>query len=338
MKRISLVLVIISFIFSSCGDAQNDAFLTTTSRASLDSSLFQCSLYGPYTIDDEDQNIEMSYKCDNTNTFEVVQFRERGKRTPFYQRSISNHVVDAKKRIHFNFTLPVSDVLLDDGIDVYIFVYDQKNMTVIYEKSFTLLPKQTLTINSKENKTYVIENTMFSFPYTTATTCEQYDFTNTVETFQNNDYYTLPLSGISFTYRLNEEDFSYKECYLTTDDPHSFFVNCRKNGIVKIPLKCNSSFTVNVFSVTFDYLNLMYFDKNSLSMSLTSLYGYQQTNKFYMPRSKGKEMDETQFKIVIEGAGRNNTKIIIPLTYYSLRNHFGNCDDSDYCVRGGILE
>lgn len=339
MKRISLVLVlIISFIFSSCGDAQNDTFLTATSRTSLDPNLFECSLYGPYTIDDEDQLIEMSYRCFAPSTFEVVQCREKGKTISFYQKSISNHVIDETGRTHFSFILPISSVLLNDGTDIHIFVYNQQNKKLIAEKSFTLLPKKTSTINTKEYKTYIIENTLFTFPYNTANTCEQYDFTNTVETFQNNDYYILPLNNISFTYRLKEESFSYKECYLTTDDPHSFFINCRNNGVVKIPLKCASSFANNINVVTFDYLNLMYFDKDNLSMSLTSLFGYQQTDKFYLPRNKGKEMDETQFNIVIDGAGKNNTKIIIPLTYYSLRNHFGNCDDSDYCVRGGILE
>ena len=88
--------------------------------------------------------------------------------------------------------------------------------------------------------------------------------------------------------------------------------------------------------ISFAYKNKMYVDKDTLLMSLTSLYGHIQTDNFYMPRNKGLDMDDTLFTIVIEGAGKNDTTVNIPLTYYSLRNHFGNCDDSDYCIKGEI--
>ena len=333
MNEMPLIMILVqTLLFSSCSfqsDLVHDSF---PSLASLNVSYLKCNLYGPFSKDDPNPTIEMSYQSPVSDIYEYIVISEIGSSSPLYRKTITNHTIDSSGRINFSFVLPLDDYFLDSGIRL-CFNFASRSMQYDSYGIYTeFYPKKKVFINSAQTKTYSISDTMFKFPYSVNAVTEKYDFNDTVSTFQNKDYFTLPLTGISFKYTLTNEKFTCKDCYLTTDNPYGFFNNCMKDGIVKIPLKCSYSSS----KVTFSYKNSMYVNNDTFFMSLSSLYNHQQTNNFYLPRNKGKEMDDTKFTIVMEGCGRNDTTINIPLTYYSLRNHFGSCSDSDYCIRGGI--
>lgn len=331
IKPLFIVLVQI-LLFSSCTSQSHLVYDAFPSLASLKVTSLKCNLYGPFSNDDPNPTIEMSYNSPVSDIYEYVEISKIGSSSPLYRKTIENHTIDSSGRINFSFVLPLDDYFLDSGIRITFNFASRSSGYNNFATYIELYPRKKVFINSAQTKTYSISGTMFKFPYFDAGVTEVYDFNDTVSTFQNKDYFKLPLDGISFKYTLGSEDFTCKNCYLTTDNPYGFFNNFIKDGIVKIPLKC----TYYSQKVYFSFKDIMYVNKDTLYMSATSLYNYQQTKNFYLPRNKGLYMDNTKFTIVMEGCGRNDTTINIPLTYYSLRNHFGNCSDSDYCIRGGI--
>ena len=337
LKKYHIVHTFLSMTFLSSCIAFPNPQNPCNPHASINVSGFSCKLYGPFVAEDGTITVSCSYMSTNDNTYETCKIKTLDTLEPLMSKNANKRTYNKLTGIvKFECDIPFDEILVPQGIVLEFYVKDSTSKETIFCESASLKPKSPLTMSSKGHSTYEIKDTMFIFPVDADKTTEKFSFTETVETFQNEDYFILPLDDIFFNYNLLDSKFSYSSSYLTCVDTHGFFKNCYKDEKVKIPLKCIENISKN--RISFEYKEKMFVDPTSLLMSNTALYGYQETYSFYLPRNKGNEMDESSFEIVVEGAGKNKSHISIPLTYYSARNHFGNCDDSDYCVVGELIK
>ena len=81
----------------------------------------------------------------------------------------------------------------------------------------------------------------------------------------------------------------------------------------------------------------MYVNPYTLEMSLVERDGFIETDKFYLPIGK-EEMLENNVKMYFyfSDIGRSGVNARYDISYLKDYNFFGECDDSVYCVGGGI--
>lgn len=335
-QKLIAVLVTLSCLLSCKQKTSYSPPIHKSSTISADTIL--CNVYGPFTTASGRVRINFTVYSDSGDTTEYIKIRAINSSHFFYSANCTNHSYNEYyQTTKFSAYIPFDEVLLNQGIEVFVYVAMKSSPNqILTSASFPLFPKTKHYVNTKDQKKLIVQGSLFKIPYDSSSDYlrERFYFDNIPATFANQDYFTLPLDGFTFTYYHEGHSFSYTEAYLTCDDPHNLFPYMKSDGIVKIPLKL----TQNKRNITIGYKNNMYVDEYDLTMSLTAKLGYSQTSTFYMPRGKNKELDETEFKIVIISAGKQDTDITMPVTYYSLNNRFGNCDDSEYCVRGGIVD
>lgn len=338
MKPQTLIFItILNVSLISCEQKYNNP-KTPTIYASAKVTNLYSDVYGPFTRDSGNVSFTAKYNTSEDTTFESIKIREKNSQYFFFSKNASSHTYDpSTNTVTFTVIIPMDEVLTDKGIYIYVYIKDKSTKDILSQFNFPLSQTYSRNINTSVTNFITIYDSLFSIPTRTSWVEESFYFFNTLPSFLNEDYYKLPLDGIYFLYYHNGHPFTYSEVYLTYDDPYNLFLNCKKDNEVHIPLDIYRKGNNNEFCY-FKYKNTMFVDKNSLSMSLTSLYNYIETKDFYMPRGQGTKLDESSWRIVAKEVGVNKTNITIPLTFYSARNHFGNCDDSDYCVTGEIVE
>ena len=200
------------------------------------------------------------------------------------------------------------------------------------------------TLEQPHYGNYVSTGGVITIPYVcfgislnVITNAESYDFTDTNEFITIDSQSRLDLSEFTFSYSPRMM-FKAKEMYLEIVDYENIYPNLVKadgNKTIRIPL---SKTIVDRQFLRFSINKQMYVNQSTLEMSEVMLPGYTQTDSLYVPLSKQGKMQNNEINIYFHESGFDLSDIRVPLTFYTERNYFGFCDDSDYCIHGGIKQ
>ena len=166
---------------------------------------------------------------------------------------------------------------------------------------------------------------------------ESYDFENMNEYFSANSSNAIDVSEISFSYYPNKTTMRYSSAYLLITDYENLFprlTNYTGTNSFKVPL----SITQTDNKISFSVNSNMYVNYSNLEMSYIPLAGFEATNAFFIPTNENKNFQNNEAKIIIEGAGFNESNIQINVQYFNSHGFFGNCSNSEYCIEGGVKE
>ena len=216
-----------------------------------------------------------------------------------------------------------------------------------YEMTFTYNDKPagqySGTVKKASRQKYIVsggtitnEDVCFGFYRNQLCKSETYNFENSNEYITIDDHSKLDLSSYSFTYS-PIYNFKSDEMYLEIIDYENIYPNLDKNEdnlTIRVPLKTK----IVSARYTFDYDASMYVNPQTLEMSTRQISGYEQSNALYVPIFSQSKLQNNEIKIHLIGAGFDKSDITIPLKYIFDSNYFGFCDDSDYCIHGGIRE
>ena len=213
-------------------------------------------------------------------------------------------------------------------------MYFEDDLGSSFETSVTIYPplETTLTVN-KQRVSY--GGSIFGLDSNIIIGEETYDFKDTNEYYSLKTGNKIDISGINFEYSpLNKYRFS--KAYLEILDNKIIYPNLKRttDNYIRIPLKKGA----NTEEISFEFNTNMYVNYTTLEMSVFQMSGYEETDDFYLPLGKEDLLEDEISRIVIEGSGFNRNTIIIPLSFYQSSKLFGSCDESDYCVHGGIRE
>ena len=103
---------------------------------------------------------------------------------------------------------------------------------------------------------------------------------------------------------------------------------------IHIPLKSRNV----AGKISFSFNRQMYVNESNLDMSSVYISDYVQTDSLYVPVFKQEKMQNNELNIVLVEAGFDQSNITIPLRYVFDSNYFGYCDESEYCIHGGVRE
>lgn len=200
-----------------------------------------------------------------------------------------------------------------------------------------LYPKKEININANKykNSPYISENYIFQIlGKNNVVAKEKILFNGIPDIITNSKYNYIDLNDAYFTYDNDFELSSIGECYLSIANFGNLFPYISKfKKTISIPLKI----TEDGKRYNISYKNIMYVNPYTLEMSLVERDGFIETDKFYLPIGK-EEMLENNVKMYFyfSDLGRSGVNARYDISYLKDYNFFGECDDSVYCVGGGI--
>ena len=81
----------------------------------------------------------------------------------------------------------------------------------------------------------------------------------------------------------------------------------------------------------------MYVNPQTLDMSLVKYDGFVATKYFYLPINKIDLLLDQIFTIHFDEFGYGKSNFSWDMRYLNNRNLIGDCDNSDYCIKGEIV-
>ena len=195
------------------------------------------------------------------------------------------------------------------------------------------LVNMEVNANAHKNNSVTFNNCCIGLQNSRKITSETYNFKDTLDYVTIDDNNAFAINEISFSY--NRGDYlHYSSCYLEVNDYIGVYGNflSRDGYKVAFPLDIVASSS----SITFIPNSHMYVNKKTMEMSDYRITGYSETNQIYVPIGKEKEFESNEVRIVIEDFGFSKSKIVIPLSFFSLHKLFGACYESEYCITGGV--
>ena len=209
----------------------------------------------------------------------------------------------------------------------------ESGMTFLLTKSLVLYPPKRNTLIASNN-IVSFTNCLFNIERNTFITDEEYDFTPVNSFISSDNENKIDVSETTFKYSLPDA-FKCTKAELQIIDYENIYPNISSSDNIKrIPLDVN----VNSKDVFFSLNSGMYVNHNTLEMSSDYIFGYTQTNSFFVPIGKENDLSKNEIKIVLYESGFNLNTIEIPLEYFNISKVFGSCGESDYCIHGGIKE
>ena len=323
------------------------SLVVTSFRSDLVQHCFsQISLVGPFELDPNNtvrSKIEYSYYgreliyYKNREVFETATlYRTNDCQLASYARMVHTYEEPGQTIL---WQLPIYEFLTTDGLRIKLELRITDGR-LYQEDTFDLYPINTETFNPflTNNRTYESKVYAFEKPYNLypINHTAKYDFSLLEEsTTDNNVYFEYP--NCSFQYEAYE-DFSYGEAYIKFyDTDHLFnFYRTSSDGYKHIPLILeydNSLKRVNVSMKQSYYVNRE-------TMKISDIYrnNFELTDKFYLPYNFKNYSENYEFSVHLIDIGADKLDVIFPLSLAFQRSKFGLCNNSDYCVIGGIVE
>ena len=229
------------------------------------------------------------------------------------------------------FQLNVRDHIDDSPIFLLITVKDDSKT---FFSGTATLEKPKRTEYTARGGSLTIQNVCFGVITNKVVNEENYDFKDTNEFLTLDQQSRIDLSEFKFTYKPSNF-YHVNQAYLEIIDYENVYPNLSKidgDKTIRIPL---SVINVNT-NVSFDLNCRMYVNKSSLDMSSLPKEGYVETNSLYVPFSKQMKMCDNEVNIILHESGFDLSEISIPMSFVLNRSTFGFCDDSDYCIHGGV--
>lgn len=127
----------------------------------------------------------------------------------------------------------------------------------------------------------------------------------------------------------NEDNLMFTGGYFTITNKDGLFNSFNHDSeIAFIPLTLVKKENKYVLA----FANNLYVNKTTLEMSSSYKVGFVKTRYFYLPRNEKRYEDFYECGIVLTGLGQDKSNFISKFRYKSLKNIFGDCRNSKYCI------
>ena len=301
--------------------------------------VFEPALFGPYDGNEGEQTLSFSYSYMNnvshTKVYELLEGHYGGQ---LMTRDYTDyHTLVKGGTYNINLTFYPFSFAVNSNMDIIFMIIDDYTHTILHEKNFTVDKKQPLNINTTgglSEKVITSRKNLFSLTKG-ETYAETYDFTKTEDVFGNRNYYRLDISNIHISYS-SVKPFDYGMARLYFYDTRNLFPSMYRD-----PSSGATSFYLDVIEedgrLSFSFKDKYYVNPKTLEISSGYRPGWRRSSYCYLPLKRRKDLEGTKFYLHITGAGFNDSTITHQLTYYSSKNFFGNCVDSEYCIKGGNI-
>ncbi len=309
------------------------------SAAPINKYQLSSPIYGPFEQHADNPNL----KIDITSTSLINQevyclFKIMDENNIVVAQSKSTNAIVSKfQNGKVSINLLTQAYLDSNGMDVLFYLVDSKNSSNLLSSNFQVFPIKTSTYNPIEySQSHIFEySTSFKFANSGIITYqEKYIFNDFFDYFLIDTYYRLLINQYFFSYQYIN-DLTYRKAYLILPDSFNEFcyIESNDNGQIVVPL----SLVKNAENYSLSFPTKMYVNPNTLEMSITKLAGFAITSYFYLPINHLKDLNESTFTFVIEGLGYSQSNFIWTASFLVYQGLIGPCDNSDYCVIGGII-
>ena len=290
----------------------------------IDDSLYisTVDIYGPFT---SSENSYFTFRASGLH--KSVHGNIKGYKNNNY---VFNRDFDFVDDVSEEVNISTKNRITTSGIRLDMKFTDDKGKSFV--TSATIYPPlQTSITANKQTVTY--GGSILGIESNTLINEERYSFLDT------NNYYSLAsgnridISEISFSYSPLKKYYC-DSAYLEIVDNKNIYPDLKRTlqNEVRFPIKT----IIKNDEISFEFNINLYVNYSTLEMSMFSQSGFELTQDLYLPLGKEDLLEDETARIVIEGSGFNRNKITIPLTFFRSSRLFGSCDDSDYCIHGGI--
>lgn len=255
-----------------------------------------------------------------------------------YYSTKAAHAVTKNEQYDLTFILPFKTMLGDDGLECQISFIDQDSK-VIEKFSFRIRPKNSKLINPSDYRfsNYTLEDTIVNPSDYGRIVSESFRFNGFIDYFNIDTYYRLNLDNLYLSYS-SIKGVPNSKLYLQFNDYDNLFPGFSTGGsvtFINIPLKLVSSATA-LGELHFAFDTTLYVNPKTLDMSLDAKPDYVLTNYFYLPINRKTDFMNQKFTLYAPSFGHNETTFSWDMRYLTDRGLIGDCNHSDYCVRGEL--
>ena len=244
--------------------------------------------------------------------------------------------VESTKRMEY--TIKCKGKLTNDGLRIQ-FATGTSTSNLQKIRTVLLYPTNNQTIYSYQyvNEAFTTTNQIFQIAVNGVNQKESVRFQNTIDYLTNGADNSLAINEISFTY---DEGFNLinknTNKYLKILDLDNIFpyINKDENHYIYIPIKCLQ----NGVDISLEFNSEFYYDPKTLDISLSPRTGFKATDKFYIAKTRLKDLENATFAVEMNEFGRSKFNVIIPLTFIKDKNFLGMCGDANHCIVGGVKE
>lgn len=293
------------------------------------------SLVGPFEKFDKNTNITFDYLYQGTNETLYEQFKvfDYGTNELLTKTVTSWHSASNKSWHTFTIPLKLRNLLSESGLLLNLQIFSTNEL--LFDETVELFPITHDEIDVVHGKTDRIVSRTVAFEINNSVVKKHFDDFNFVdfEDYINADnYYTLDIDKSRFLY--NNSSLLYHDATISIVDERRILKNFFHDNEGKINLPV--LITDNGEEKRFKYKNKFYVDRLNLETADYQLPEYVQTDKLYLPVNKKDDFLGTQIIFKITDAGYNKYNINVHLTYDIVRGLLGNCNSSDYCIKGEV--
>ena len=305
-------------------------------------NIFDTAIYGPFSSSPGKTNVIFYFTNNSINDYNLVQETAKiyrgGTETLLHTNTTKEHAVAKgqtyKGAIVFDTTYFERYKKLD--LELIVTNNNLGDTTTLFQQRHTVYRFTSPTLNAQDYVTtpYTHDQTTLAFStLVTKTSFESIKFTSFPTVIGSEIYYTLSLDNFYIDY-MSSSPFVYDEAYLSFFDFKRYFsyYNVSKTE-VRIPIDLYEE-NKRIYLRP----RKAFVDKTTMTMSPTSRPGYVLTDKFYMPLKGREDMDGLNMTLTIVNAGTNKATFTSPVTYYASKNLFGDSSNSEYYIRGGVMD
>lgn len=294
------------------------------------------NVYGPYKILQSDQavTVKVNWRSSQDTVQEILECGSSSSNIT-YTYSAPFHTVSPREEYYRAFVLPLSDYLTVKGM--YISLKIVKDSGIVLTKcEDTIYPIRIGTYDPLNYTSSYLQLTQNLICFTNQTKptylAEQYAFRDYLNYFNVDSYHRLDVSQYSFRY-YHSRKFEIESAQMYFYDYDNIFPNLRTSGNkVVVPLKT----TQTIYDVFVDFDCNFYVNPLNLDLSFDALVGYEETQYFYLPLNKIEEIQDIVFYFELKRCGSNLVTFFWKSYYINDTYMFGECSNSDYCLKGDI--
>lgn len=315
------------------------SFISSIPTPQTKYTFYSSTLYGPYNKTTKDLDIECSYTyhgltrnnaCDRLLVF-VGEDEEHTLYKYETHINVNTTILDGHYA-YISKSIPNILYYIDYGITIKCGVCSNNDWQFYSPLIKHIYPIKQENINPLNYKKEPYEIKNRSFYMNDTEVIESFKFTSFQDYIYSSIFGTIELTDFVFDY-LYPLDFKYKSARLLIDDKYNLFPGLNLNNsnyrYIDLLLKRESD------KVSINFPPYMGLDENHYIM-YPYYVGHTKVSKFYLPKNHKVELESTSFILEVNEMGANKTSFSLPLKLYLDSFFFGDCENADYCVIGGI--
>lgn len=300
---------------------------------------FSSDVIGPFKEFNEDVDINLYYTS-GSNYSEVMEFMNlylpNGEIV--YSYKTAAHSIRAGIKNSFSPTLPLSSFFSNKGLIFEFKAIIYPSLEEITSSTATIYPCGLDNIDPFKliDRKFISKPVAFSFAAGRSTehTCK-FDFTEFETSFRSKSYSYINVNDMGFSY-VSSLPFQSGTCQLKfKDDKHLFpLMSSKTDGYIHLPIQLNENGT----NITYSFKRKFYYDKNTMQISDIWRNGFENTDYFYLPLNHKEDLETYEFIFEFYDIGGSKAHIEYSLRYSTRTYLFGSCNNSDYCIVGGVVQ